>query len=34
MREMGDEEFMKCWSLDNFQPMWGAENIIKSNKLL
>ena len=31
---MGDEEFMKCWSLDNLQPMWGPENILKSNRLL
>jgi hypothetical protein len=30
--EMGDEEFMRCWSLDNLQPMWGIENIHKSNK--
>jgi len=32
--EMGDEEFMKCWSLGNLQPMWGEENIRKSNKIL
>ena len=32
--EIGDEEFMKCWSLDNLQPLWGDENIKKSNKLL
>ena len=31
--EMGDSEFMKCWALDNLQPMWGDENIKKSNKL-
>ena len=31
--EMGDDEFMKCWSLDNLQPMWGVENIRKSNKI-
>jgi len=31
--EIGDEEFMKCWSLSNLQPMWGEENIRKSNKL-
>ena len=30
--DMGDEEFMKCWSLSNLQPMWGEENIRKSNK--
>lgn len=29
-----DEEFKKCWSLENLQPMWGVENIRKSNKLL
>jgi len=34
IKEMGDEEFMKCWSLDNLQPMWGKENIIKSNKII
>jgi hypothetical protein len=28
-----DEEFMRCWCLDNLQPMWGEENIRKSNKL-
>jgi len=32
--EMGDEEFMRCWCLDNLQPMWGEENIRKSNKIL
>ena len=32
IQEMGDEEFMKCWCLDNLQPMWGEENIRKSNK--
>ena len=31
---MGDEEFMKCWSLNNLQPMWGEENIRKSNKII
>jgi len=34
IKEIGDNEFMKCWSLDNLQPMWGSENIKKSNKLL
>jgi hypothetical protein len=32
--EMGDEEFMKCWSLNNLQPMWGEDNIRKSNKVI
>lgn len=31
--EIGDDEFMKCWSLNNLQPLWGKENISKSNKL-
>jgi len=34
IQEMGDEEFMRCWCLDNLQPMWGEENIRKSNKVL
>lgn len=33
IQEMGDDEFMKCWSLKNLQPMWGEENIRKSNKI-
>lgn len=32
--EIGDNEFMKCWSLDNLQPMWADENIRKSNKVI
>jgi hypothetical protein len=34
IEEMGDKEFMKCWDLENLQPMWGDENIRKSNKIL
>jgi hypothetical protein len=34
IREIGDNEFMKCWSLDNLQPMWADENIRKSNKVI
>jgi hypothetical protein len=34
IQEMGDEEFMRCWSLDNLQPMWGTDNIRKSNKIM
>jgi hypothetical protein len=33
IQKMGDSEFMKCWSLENLQPMWGEENIRKSNKI-
>jgi hypothetical protein len=34
IEEMRDKEFMKCWALENLQPMWGEENIRKSNKIL
>jgi hypothetical protein len=34
IQEMGDVEFMNCWSLDNLQPMWGTDNIRKSNKVI
>lgn len=34
IKEIGDAEFMKCWSLENLQPLWGEENIIKSNKVI
>jgi hypothetical protein len=30
---IGDESFMECWSLKNLQPLWGDENIRKSNKI-
>ena len=33
-KEVGDEEFLKCWGLGNLQPMWGDDNIKKSNKVL
>jgi len=26
-------DFQKCWALENLQPMWKKENILKSNKL-
>ena len=31
--DVTDDEFKRCWSLENLQPMWGNENIRKSNKL-
>lgn len=34
IKDIGDEEFMKCWELKNLQPLWGDENIRKSNKLV
>ncbi len=29
-----DDSFIKCWSLDNLQPMWGKENIVKGNNII
>jgi len=34
IQEIGDNEFMRCWALENLQPMWGDENIKKSNKII
>lgn len=34
IKEIGDIEFMKCWELKNLQPLWGDENIKKSNRIL
>ena len=31
LKDISDEEFKQCWSLNNLQPMWGNENITKSN---
>jgi hypothetical protein len=31
-KNMDDDEFKKCWSLENLQPLWGKENIGKSNR--
>jgi hypothetical protein len=28
-----DIDFKKCWALKNLQPMWGAQNISKGNKV-
>lgn len=27
-----DEDFLKCWALDNLQPLWAKDNLSKSNK--
>lgn len=28
-----DEDFKKCWSLNNLQPLWAKDNIVKRAKL-
>lgn len=28
-----DEEFKKCWCLDNLQPLWGLDNLSKGCKI-
>lgn len=28
------EEFKKCWSLDNLQPLWATDNIKKGNRFI
>lgn len=33
-KNIEDEEFKKCWSLSNLQPLWGSENLSKSNKII
>ena len=27
-----EEELLKCWGLDNLQPLWASDNLTKSNK--
>jgi hypothetical protein len=29
---IGDENFVKCWGLDNLQPLWAKENMSKGAK--
>lgn len=33
-KEVGDFEFLKCWALNNLQPMEFLKNVKKSNKLV
>jgi len=28
-----DDDFKRCWSLQNLQPLWALDNIKKGNKL-
>ena len=31
-KSVDDEEFQKCWALDNLQPLWAIDNIRKGGK--
>ena len=31
---VNDVEFKMCWRLDNLQPLWAADNLSKSNKII
>lgn len=33
-KSVEDEEFQKCWALDNLQPLWWKENLIKGSKII
>jgi hypothetical protein len=33
IKELGDSEFMACWSLANLRPIWASENLMKSDSL-
>lgn len=32
-KNVEDEEFQKCWALENLQPLWAEENLKKARKL-
>jgi hypothetical protein len=34
IKEVGDAEWKACWAITNLRPMWGHENIKKSNKVM
>jgi hypothetical protein len=31
---MQDENFLKCWSLENLRPLHSLENMLKKDKIL
>jgi hypothetical protein len=33
-KSVDDDSFIKCWSLENLQPMWGKDNIVKGNNII
>jgi hypothetical protein len=32
--DINSDEFKKCWSLSNLQPLWAKDNLKKYNKIL
>ncbi len=34
IKDQNCEEFKKCWSLDNLQPLWATDNIKKGNRFI
>lgn len=34
IHKIGDDEFKECWSLKNLQPLWGLDNLKKSNTII
>lgn len=32
-KSLDDDEFKKCWALDNLQPLWAEDNIRKNRKV-
>ena len=34
IKSVESEEFKKCWSLNNLQPLWAKDNLIKGSKML
>lgn len=33
-KNVEDEEFQKCWALENLQPLWAEDNIKKGYKII
>jgi len=33
-KNLSEDNFLKCWSLENLQPLEASENIFKSNKII
>lgn len=34
IQDTNSDDFKKCWSLQNLQPLWAKDNIKKSNKII